>query len=1284
MRRLSTRLRTRLILLALTIVVPAVLVVVYDQAGERRRARDRAVENTLRLVRLAAVQQTAVFDHAHRLLLTLSHLPELRDVDPARCLALLPNILRDNPGYLNIWIVKGDGSPFCRATPTAPIASNRDRAWFDRATRTRATIVGNYQISRTSGKPDVVVARPLLGPTGQIDRIVAAAISIDQLNAIAARTALPRGALLTLTDRNRTILARYPDASSWIGKQGVSFLTPLQRQVGTHDELIEAAGIDGVRRLFAAAPVAPELDAGLRMTMGIEPDTMFTEVNQLLRRQLWLLGLIALGAMGATLVGGQVFVLRPVEALKRVTTRLAAGDFRARAQLATGLPGLSDLEDAINAMAIALESHERESLASEERYRLLFERNPLPIWVCDLETLRFLEVNAAAVKRYGYTRDEFLAMQVTEIRPADEVDRLMKTLATPHPTPIRSEAWRHRTKSGEIIDVVATAHDLTFAGRPARFVIAQDVTERARAEAARAERDALSALASDVGLALSRPGSLEVSLQGCAEALVRHVNAACVRIWSINAAGQVLELRAGAGVCAQVADPHSRVPIEQFASGRHWSECRPYWTNEIAGDPNVYDHVCATLNDMVAFAGYPLVVEDRLVGVLSLFARHALSDDVIATLGPIADHVALGITRRQSEEARRLLIDIVEVSDDAIIGSTLDGTIISWNAGAEKLYGHSADAAFGQSISLIIPADLEPEHRHLLSRIRRGESVAHFETVRQRKDGSRVSISLTISPVTDSSGEVVAVSRVARDLTERLRAEQSLRDAEERMRFALEASRVGVWDVNLTTGVAHWSETCELMHGLTPGTFGGTFEAFFDPIDDEDRGQVRENIERATRDHTDAALEYRTTWPDGSVHHIIATGRFSYDEAGAAVRGAGITMDITARRSLEDQFRQAQKMEAVGQLAGGIAHDFNNMLTAILGNAEFLLDDLSTDDPRHADVDEIVKAGRRAAGLTHQLLAFSRKQMLAPQVIRLGDAVRDLSPMLRRLLGETIDVRIVVSEQGQVTADLGQMQQVLMNLALNARDAMESGGHLTIETADLLMDDAYARRHQTMQPGAYVMLAVSDTGRGMDARIKKRIFEPFFTTKPKGEGTGLGLATVYGIVKQSGGHIWVYSEVGHGTAFKVYLPRTSEADEPREAPSVDPHRLEGTETILLVEDEEAVREFVHKALSRRGYIVHALSSPRRAVEFAEAHRGTIHLILSDVILPDMIGPAMTALLARPHPEARVLYMSGYTDGAIAHHGVLDPDVAFLQKPFTAEALAIRVRDLLDFRPLAVR
>jgi signal transduction histidine kinase/CheY-like chemotaxis protein len=425
-------------------------------------------------------------------------------------------------------------------------------------------------------------------------------------------------------------------------------------------------------------------------------------------------------------------------------------------------------------------------------------------------------------------------------------------------------------------------------------------------------------------------------------------------------------------------------------------------------------------------------------------------------------------------------------------------------------------------------------------------------------------------------------------------------------------------------------------------------------------------------------------WPDGSVHYISATGRFSYDEAGSPVRGAGITMDITERRTLEDQFRQAQKMEAVGQLAGGIAHDFNNMLTAILGNAEFVLDDLSADDPHHADVDEILKAGRRAAGLTHQLLAFSRKQILAPQVIRLGDAVRDIAPMLRRLLGETIDFKTVVSEQGQVTADLGQIQQVLMNLALNARDAMVNGGHLTIETADVLLDDVYARSHQTVNPGPHVMLAVSDTGRGIDAATKKHIFEPFFTTKSKNEGTGLGLATVYGIVKQSGGHIWVYSEVGHGTAFKVYLPRTSEAEERQEDPAVDPSRLEGSETILLVEDEDVVREFVHKALSRLGYMVHALANPRRAVEFAEAHRGTIHLVLSDVVLPDMTGPVMAALLAQRHPEARTLYMSGYTDSAIVHHGVLDPDMWFLQKPFTAEALATKVRDLLDLRRLPVR
>jgi two-component system, cell cycle sensor histidine kinase and response regulator CckA len=325
----------------------------------------------------------------------------------------------------------------------------------------------------------------------------------------------------------------------------------------------------------------------------------------------------------------------------------------------------------------------------------------------------------------------------------------------------------------------------------------------------------------------------------------------------------------------------------------------------------------------------------------------------------------------------------------------------------------------------------------------------------------------------------------------------------------------------------------------------------------------------------------------------------------------------------------------------------------------------------------VTKAAHRAAALTHQLLAFGRKQILAPRVLHLGDIVSQITPMLRRLLGETIDLKTTIGDRGRVMADAGQIEQVIVNLAVNARDAMRDGGRLTLETVDVVLDDAYARHHPGVRPGRYVMVAVSDTGHGMDAATQKRIFEPFFTTKPKGQGTGLGLATAYGIARQSGGHISVYSEPGRGATFKVYLPQSEQVEEYAPASPTAARALRGSETILLVEDEEFVREFVHRALSRYGYTVHAVEDASKALEFGRAHAGGIDLILTDVVLPDMSGRIMAGELQQRHAESKVLFMSGYTDDAIVHHGVLDAEMWFLQKPFTADAIAAKVRDVLD-------
>jgi len=387
-----------------------------------------------------------------------------------------------------------------------------------------------------------------------------------------------------------------------------------------------------------------------------------------------------------------------------------------------------------------------------------------------------------------------------------------------------------------------------------------------------------------------------------------------------------------------------------------------------------------------------------------------------------------------------------------------------------------------------------------------------------------------------------------------------------------------------------------------------------------------------------------------------------------------------ALRELEERHRQAQKMEAIGRLASGVAHDFNNLLTAILGSTDLLLEDLPADHPGRLEAEETRKAALRAADLTRQLLAFSRQQVLTPQVLDINEVVTNVEKMLRRIIREDVQVRTVqAADIGAVRADPGQLEQVLLNLAVNARDAMPRGGHLTIETANADLDETYAAEHAVVVPGRYVMFAVSDTGTGMDAETQARVFEPFFTTKEKGKGTGLGLATVYGIVKQSGGYIWAYSEPGRGTSMKVYLPRVEAPIEPISSPPRPTGSLQGSETILIVEDQDEVRKLTRRMLEARGYRVLVAASGADALRIAREAAERIDLLLTDVIMPGMSGREVALLLGPAHPNMRVLFVSGYTDESIVHEGILEPGIAFLQKPFTAEALARKVREVLDAR-----
>ncbi|HEY6562454.1 MAG TPA: response regulator [Polyangiaceae bacterium] len=517
-----------------------------------------------------------------------------------------------------------------------------------------------------------------------------------------------------------------------------------------------------------------------------------------------------------------------------------------------------------------------------------------------------------------------------------------------------------------------------------------------------------------------------------------------------------------------------------------------------------------------------------------------------------------------------------------------------------------------------------------------------------------------------------------RDVAARQLAEVALRESEERFRQLAES----VDDVFWLSDLQH--EQVIYVNPAYARIWGRSCEGLYASADDwlhglhaEDQPRVRASLAAyATGSWNEI---YRIVRPDGSVRWIRTSAYPVRDANGRVYRVAGVSRDITEYRRLEEQLRQAQKMEAIGRLAGGVAHDFNNLLSVILTYTSLALDELNPDEPIHADIAEVHRAGERAVALTRQLLAFSRQQVLASEVLDLRAIICDLEKMLCRLLGEDVELSVLTGHgppESKVHVDPSQVAQIVMNLAVNARDAMPDGGKLTIEVRDVTLDAAYAAAHVGVTAGRYVLLAVTDTGVGMDAAVRERVFEPFFTTKEAGKGTGLGLSTVFGIVKQSRGHIQVYSEPGVGTVFKVYFPCTTRAAETASRVPTALVTLRGSETILLVEDDDQVRAMNCTVLRRNGYTVLDAPDGNGALRLSEGYGAPIHLLLTDVVMPRMSGRDLAQRLASTRPETQLLYISGYTESTIVHHGVLEPGVAFLQKPITPEALLRKVREVL--------
>jgi PAS domain S-box-containing protein len=748
---------------------------------------------------------------------------------------------------------------------------------------------------------------------------------------------------------------------------------------------------------------------------------------------------------------------------------------------------------------------------SEAGFRLLFANNPLPMWVYDWESLRFLQVNDAAIAHYGYSREEFLQMCITDIRLPEDVPRLLKELAK-EPRAVRfSGPWRHRLKDGRIIDVEIIAHTLDFAGRPAALIVAQDITERKRAEA---------------------------------------------------------------------------------------------------------------------------------------------------------------------ENTR--LITAIEQSAEGVMITDTGGRIQYVNPAFTKMTGYSREEVMGRDPRLLKSSQQgRALYEQLWKTILAGD-IWRGEIINRRKDGSLYTEELGITPVRDERGTVTHFIAIKQDVTERRRAEEALRRSEARNRELVENALYGIYRATLLGQLLYANPALVKMLG-----YDSQEELLSRKLPTEiyrnsaDRAQIIERYKQLGR--VDGA-EVEWTRKDGSIITVRLSGRAVAQEPGGAEEMEVIVEDVTERRAMEKQIHQVRKFEAIGQLAGGIAHDFNNVIGAMLGWAELGMDQAPAESPLRRNFQRIREQAERAAGLTRQLLAFARRHILEPRNINLNHTVADLLSMLERVIGSDVELKVVAApDLGVVRADPGQLEQVLMNLCLNARDAMPGGGRLMIETQNVEMGEQYTQIPPYVPPGRYVRLSVSDTGVGMDAATRERIFEPFFTTKEPGKGTGLGLATVYGVVRQHGGFVHVDSEPGRGTTFHVFLPASEgplHEKAKKEIAQTEPVRG-GTETLLVAEDHDGVREMARATLEGLGYRLLLARDGDEALQTFLAHRDKIALVLLDVVMPKLDGRGLYAQMRAVKPEISVLFTTGYTVEVAALSALVEKGVPVLQKPYTPAQLGRKVREALD-------
>ncbi|HUQ99126.1 MAG TPA: PAS domain S-box protein [Gemmatimonadaceae bacterium] len=654
------------------------------------------------------------------------------------------------------------------------------------------------------------------------------------------------------------------------------------------------------------------------------------------------------------------------------------------------------------------------------------------------------------------------------------------------------------------------------------------------------------------------------------------------------------------------------------------------------------------------------------------------SGQIVAAVATVVDFTDQRIAERAVRTSDERFRFVARATNDVIWDWDISTNALVWNDAVETVFGHKQNAIYPEVKwwnDHIHPEDRDRVLAGIHGVLDHGGTYWSDQYRYQRGDGNYATVLDRGYIARDTSGTPLRMIGAMTDVTERTRSEAAIRFQAQ----LLNAVQQAVVATDPEGQVIFWNKFAETLYGWTAEeAVGKTIQELTPSPFMREHGP--EIVQRAAAGESWTG-EFLVQGKAEKPFPALLTSSPVRDERGQVLGLVGVSIDLTERRNLEEQFRQSQKMDAVGRLAGGIAHDFNNLLTVIRLNTEMILDGFDPTDPRSEDVRQIRNAAERASALTRQLLAFSRKQILQPRVLDLNTVVGNVEPMLRRLIGEDITISSSCGARGYVVADPGQLEQVLVNLVVNARDAMEQGGRITIETRNTELDDNYSSEHAPVIPGRYVMLAVGDTGVGMSKDTREHAFDPFFTTKEAGKGTGLGLATVYGVVKQSGGYVWIYSEPGQGTTVKLYFPEVSAAaafntstDQPGTAAKT---ANRGSETILLVEDEEAVRRLTSRILQNQGYRVLAAQHGREAMDIATKEEGIIHLVLTDIVMPGMNGRGLVERLSGIRPAIKSLYMSGYTDDDIVRRGFVEPSRSFLQKPFTSDGLLQTVRKVLD-------